>query len=174
LQNDLSELWSVLHWLFPEIFTAHTSMPFKESFLLSAGKVDLEFLAHTRNLLKLIMLRRLKDSPGIAINIPPKTEITLLVPLSKLQRHWYSKLLTGFDQSLLDVLLLESRKEEQAGFQENGWETPKYKKLNNLLMQLRKVRDIKGMGVIWGSLLTFSVLCSSISSRDARPRCVQS
>lgn len=123
VQNDLSELWSILNWLFPEIFTPRTSIPFKEAFFLSAGKVDLGFLAHARNLLKLIMLRRLKDSPGVGIGIPPKMEITLLVPPTKLQRNWYSRLLTGFDQSLLDELLLESRKTvEQSGFRENGFD----------------------------------------------------
>lgn len=145
------------------------------------------------------MNRRLKDTPGIGIGIPPKTEITLVVPLSRLQRYWYRRLLTGFDQSLLDEILLESRKmDEQGGLQESGFQDSvksvaqewlemvqsmvqspdthqsplvklpqKYRKLNNLLMQLRKVR----MEVLYVSFsLTSSVLCSSIPSRDTRPR----
>ncbi|KAL2003403.1 hypothetical protein VTN02DRAFT_3913 [Thermoascus thermophilus] len=110
------------------------------------------------------------DSTEVGINLPPKTQITLLVPLAKLQRYWYRRLLTGFDQSLLDEVLTESRKmDEQAGLQETRsqdfvksvaqeWlemvqstdQSPDtdqssllklsqtYRKLNNLLMQLRK------------------------------------
>ncbi|KAL1987084.1 hypothetical protein VTN96DRAFT_4958 [Rasamsonia emersonii] len=62
IQNDLHELWSIFHWLYPEVFIPSTSELFKDAFSLSEGMVDSDFLLHVRKFLKVIMLRRLKDS----------------------------------------------------------------------------------------------------------------
>lgn len=81
LQNNMSELWALLHWLYPEVFIARTSELFKNSFDLSKGKVNTAFLDHARRLLELIMLRRMKNSTGVNLNLPPKTDILLYVHL---------------------------------------------------------------------------------------------
>lgn len=60
------------------------------------------------------MLRRMKSSPGVDLNLPPKTEVLLFVPLSPMQRFWYMRMITKADQGLLDELFKNVKtKEEQ-------------------------------------------------------------
>lgn len=82
LQNNLQELWSLLAWLYPEVFTKNTNELFEKSFNLSKGHFSGAVLDDSRKLLELIMLRRMKNSPGVELNLPPKTEVLLFVPLS--------------------------------------------------------------------------------------------
>ncbi|RHZ51378.1 putative nucleosome remodeling complex ATPase subunit (Snf2h) [Aspergillus thermomutatus] len=95
IQNDLSELWSIFHWLYPEIFVPVTEKLFQEAFSVSDGKFDPAFLECVKRFLGLIMIRRTKDSPGVGLDIPPKTETVLSVPLSPIQRSLYLRILTG-------------------------------------------------------------------------------
>ncbi|KAG9247697.1 SNF2 family N-terminal domain-containing protein [Calycina marina] len=104
LQNNLSELWSLLHWLYPEVFTDKTNELFDNSFNLSKGKFLNSVLDDSRRLLELIMLRRMKTSPGVDLSLPPKTEVLLFVPLSPMQRFWYTRMITKADQGILDEL----------------------------------------------------------------------
>jgi SWI/SNF-related matrix-associated actin-dependent regulator of chromatin subfamily A member 5 len=82
LQNNLQELWSLLAWLYPEVFVSSTNVLFEQSFNLSKGQFSSTVLDDSRRLLELIMLRRMKSSPGVELNLPPKTEVLLFVPLS--------------------------------------------------------------------------------------------
>lgn len=188
LQNNLVELWALLHWLYPEVFTEKSAELFKTSFNLTKGQVSTKVMDDARRLLEIIMLRRMKNSPGVDLNLPPKTEVLLYVPLTPMQRFWYMRLLTRADQGLLEELFqgaqpkeavapeAESREggilnskgiEELEALEATGcgtdaaveWEESKeilrqalqheqqdekknlaWKKLMNLLMQLRKVR----------------------------------
>ncbi|PYI28469.1 hypothetical protein BP00DRAFT_481076, partial [Aspergillus indologenus CBS 114.80] len=117
IQNNLGEVWSLLHWLFPEVFTPSSAKLFKDAFSLNEGKFDAAFSNHIKKFLNLIMLRRLKESPQVGINLPPKQVVTLAVPLSKLQHSLYMKVLTGLDGALgerkwkiSDNVLMELRK----------------------------------------------------------------
>lgn len=115
LQNNLSELWSLLHWLYPEVFVERTNELFDSSFNLSKGHYSNTVVDDARHLLELIMLRRMKTSPGVDLNLPPKTEVLLFVPLSPMQRFWYTRMITKADQGLLDELFKGMKnKEEQA------------------------------------------------------------
>lgn len=100
IQNNLYELWSLLHWLYPDVFTDRTSELFSSAFDLSCGKADMSVMANARSLLELIMLRRTKYSPGINLDLPPKDDIFLFIPLSPIQRQWYERLVTRIDQDL--------------------------------------------------------------------------
>ena len=188
LQNNLVELWALLRWLYPEVFNEKTAELFKTSFDLTRGKVSTTVMDDARHLLELIMLRRMKNSPGVDLNLPPKTDVLLFVPLTPMQRFWYTRLLTRADQGLLDDLFknakskvataLEQESHDKVSWQDKGieelealdkglvgtvagaeWEESKeimrqaikqekldnskstaWKKLMNLLMQLRKVR----------------------------------
>ncbi|RDL30369.1 p-loop containing nucleoside triphosphate hydrolase [Venustampulla echinocandica] len=104
LQNNLSELWSLLHWLYPEVFVGNTNELFDSSFNLSKGQYSKDVLDNSRHLLELIMLRRMKGSPGVDLNLPPKSEVLLFVPLSPMQRFWYERMITKADRGLLDEL----------------------------------------------------------------------
>ena len=100
VQNDLRELWSVLHWLYPDVFDGLTADRFEKAFSLNEGKVDLQFLESCKRFLEMVMLRRTKESSGIGLELPLKTEIALSAPLSRLQHSSYLKILTGVDQLL--------------------------------------------------------------------------
>lgn len=112
LQNNLKEMWALLHWLLPDVFSENTQDLFKQAFDLSRGKVSPTFMDNARRLLELIMLRRMKSSPGVNLGLPPKTEILLYVPLTPMQRFWYTRLLTKADNLLLDELFRDAKTKE--------------------------------------------------------------
>ncbi|KAM0788448.1 hypothetical protein ACM66B_001582 [Microbotryomycetes sp. NB124-2] len=102
LQNNLIELWSMLHFLMPQTFTPTTLRRFKEAFDLQAGLYDQDFLKKAQALLELIMLRRTKEGVRDQLSVPPREEMTLYVPLSPAQRFWYMRLLTRADTVTLN------------------------------------------------------------------------
>lgn len=114
LQNNLVELWALFRWLYPEVFTEKTADLFKTAFDLTRGQVNTKVMDDSRHLLELIMLRRMKNSPGVDLNLPPKTEVLLYVPLSPMQRFWYTRLLNRTDQGLLEELFQGAHKKEAA------------------------------------------------------------
>lgn len=114
LQNNLVELWALLHWLYPEVFTDKTSDLFRSSFDLTKGKVSTSVMDNARRLLEIIMLRRMKNSPGVDLNLPPKTEVLLYVPLSPMQQFWYRRLLTRADHALLHDLFKDAQQKASA------------------------------------------------------------
>ncbi|RDW62875.1 putative nucleosome remodeling complex ATPase subunit (Snf2h) [Aspergillus mulundensis] len=101
IQNDLTELWSILHWLYPDLFLPATAQLFEDAFSLRDGKFDSGFLSHVTRFLRIIMLRRTKNDSQIDLNIPPKKETVLSVPLTELQLAWYIRILTGVERSIL-------------------------------------------------------------------------
>jgi SWI/SNF-related matrix-associated actin-dependent regulator of chromatin subfamily A member 5 len=113
LQNNLSELWSLLHWLYPEVFSKNTNELFDNSFNLTKGQYSNTVLDNSRHLLELIMLRRMKTSPGVDLNLPPKTEVLMFVPLSPMQRFWYERMITKADKGLLEELFKGAKDKEQ-------------------------------------------------------------
>ena len=137
LQNNMQELWALLHWLYPEVFTERTSDLFKASFDLSKGKVDTKVMDDARRLLELIMLRRMKNSPGVDLNLPPKTDILLYVPLTPMQRFWYERLLTRADQGLLEDLFKSAQKKEAEVLQEE--------KQTNSLWQNKDLKELEAL-----------------------------
>ena len=100
LHNDLLETWSLLHWLYPNVFTSKTRQQFETSFDLSKGCVCTSFLDKVKQLLKLIMLRRMKEDQEAGLKLPPKEDVLLSIPLTPLQKHLYSKLLTKSNDTI--------------------------------------------------------------------------
>jgi SWI/SNF-related matrix-associated actin-dependent regulator of chromatin subfamily A member 5 len=123
LQNNLTELWALLHWLYPDVFPVQTSDLFRTSFDLGKGLYSNTVLDDSRHLLELIMLRRMKNSPGVDLNLPEKTEILLYVPLSPMQRFWYKRMITRADQGLLDELFKGAKDKEKAAMKGEADET---------------------------------------------------
>jgi SWI/SNF-related matrix-associated actin-dependent regulator of chromatin subfamily A member 5 len=137
LQNNLGELWALLHWLYPEVFTERTGELFKEAFNLTRGKVSTPILDNSRKLLELIMLRRMKHSPGVDLNLPPKTDVLLFVPLTPMQRFWYQRLLTRADRGLLEDLFKGAKDKAEADRRKLDVEEAKLK-----LEELEKVAAV--------------------------------
>ena len=89
IQNNLHELYALLNFLYPEIFTS--SAPFDTAFDSKAGMMQNETLTRLQGLLQGCLLRRLKTE--VEKGLPPKTETKLFLPLSKMQSEWYRKIL---------------------------------------------------------------------------------
>lgn len=129
LQNNLTELWSLLEFLYPKVFT--TSKPFDDAFNLTENHVDRTKLSQAQAVLDLFMIRRLKNQ--VEKLMPLKLETKVYCPMSKTQVFWYKALL------LKDVSML-SRLEERCGGDDDtgavGHQANQF--LRNLFMQLRK------------------------------------
>ncbi|KAJ3172297.1 hypothetical protein HK101_011186 [Irineochytrium annulatum] len=105
LQNNLHELWSLLYWLYPNVFTAQTADFFIHSFDLTKGTYNIGAMDNARKLLEKIMLRRVKAQ--IELNIPPREEITVYLPLTKMQKFWYKRLLTKMSDQALEEIFID-------------------------------------------------------------------
>jgi SWI/SNF-related matrix-associated actin-dependent regulator of chromatin subfamily A member 5 len=95
VQNNLVELWGLLHWLYPTLFTPTTERLFKDAFALERGEYSIPFLVGCEKLLSVIMLRRTKAN--VEMSVPPREELTVFIPLTEAQRFWYYRLLTKMD-----------------------------------------------------------------------------
>ena len=122
LQNDLHELWALLNFLFPDVFPDSTA--FDDAFDRGKGGKQ-GALAKAHNMMNVLMKRRVKSE--VETTLPPRLETKILVPLAESQRWWYKRLL------LRQSELLDQLNDPTGGPQTGAW-----KKLQSLLMQLRK------------------------------------
>ena len=121
LQNNLHELWALLNFLLPDIFSS--AEQFDEWFDLDVDDDDAKqsMISTLHKILRPFMLRRLKSE--VAKGLPPKTETLLMVGMSSVQKELYKKLLLRDIDSLT-----------QGGKSSEGGRT----QVLNILMQLRK------------------------------------
>lgn len=126
-QNNLRELWALFHYLLPDVFTTASAEKFEEGFDAQRGVMDVARMKEARALLSLLMLRRRKDQ--ISMTLPPKTELAVVCGLSEYQRTWYKRVLTGVRNEVLTT--------GAGGAHEMA--DPEWRKLLNILLQLRKV-----------------------------------
>lgn len=130
LQNNLHELWALLNFLLPEVFSSsedfdswfnldkHHAGEEKDDDETAAGTDDIVSKLHM--VLRPFLLRRLKAD--VERNLPPKKEIKLFVGMSKMQKDWYLKIITR------DIEAINGVVKGKAGRM----------RLLNLVMQLRK------------------------------------
>ena len=128
LQNDLIELWSLLHFLMPGIFTSH--LEFQEWFseplskAIEKNKLDDShssgLISRLHALIRPFLLRRLKKD--VETQMPSKFEHVIPVPLSLRQKVLYDEFITHREK-----------------FFEAKQKNSSYLGLMNVLMQLRKV-----------------------------------
>jgi SWI/SNF-related matrix-associated actin-dependent regulator of chromatin subfamily A member 5 len=115
VHNNLLELWSLMHFLLPAVFTPTTQSLFSSAFDLTRGRYEPAFLSAAQKLLSVLMLRRTKASASVAIGVPPREETTVFVPLSEAQRFWYYRLLTRMDAGDLDSVFTDGVKTGSSG-----------------------------------------------------------
>ncbi|EFN54637.1 hypothetical protein CHLNCDRAFT_9749, partial [Chlorella variabilis] len=89
LQNNLHELYALLSYLYPDVFT--TAQPFDDAFNLTLHKVDAAQLEAAHHMLSPFILRRLKQD--VELGMPPIVETRISCPLSLMQTFWYRRLL---------------------------------------------------------------------------------
>ncbi|XP_019450883.1 PREDICTED: ISWI chromatin-remodeling complex ATPase CHR11-like isoform X2 [Lupinus angustifolius] len=114
LQNNLHELWALLNFLLPEVFSSAET--FDEWFQISGENDQQEVVQQLHKVLRPFLLRRLKSD--VEKGLPPKKETILKVGMSQMQKQYYKALL----QKDLEVV--------NAGGER--------KRLLNIAMQLRK------------------------------------
>ncbi|XP_062219951.1 protein PHOTOPERIOD-INDEPENDENT EARLY FLOWERING 1-like isoform X2 [Phragmites australis] len=92
LQNDLMELWSLMHFLMPHVFQSHQE--FKDWFcnpisgmVDGQDKVNKEIIDRLHNVLRPFILRRLKRD--VEKQLPKKHEHIIYCRLSRRQRNLY-------------------------------------------------------------------------------------
>nr|CCA22100.1 Putative SWI/SNF related putative [Albugo laibachii Nc14] len=117
LQNNLHELWALLNFLLPDIFTA--AEDFDAWFNVDEKHGEENVIKKLHTILRPFLLRRLKAD--VEVQLPPKIETKLYVGLSEMQREWYMRVLHR-DAAHLNAIGGSDRV-----------------RLLNILMQLRKV-----------------------------------
>ncbi|MGW6281724.1 SNF2-related protein [Kribbella sp. NPDC055071] len=84
VENNLSELWAILDWTTPGLLGRLTTFRNQWAAPIEADK-DEEVAARLAKLVRPFLLRRRKSDPGIAPELPPKTETDQAVSLSREQ-----------------------------------------------------------------------------------------
>jgi len=150
LSNNLVELWSLLNFLVPDVFT--TKVPFAEAFDITRNVVDPLRLEQAHRLLNVFMLRRLKSE--VEKLMPKKIETKVICPLSNMQIWWYKAIL------LKDLTLLAPRGETKVNAT----------LLSNLIMQLVRVSCCAA--ILYLSLVRNSLSHHLFFSRQKRKVCI--
>ena len=102
LQNDLMELWSLMHFLMPHVFQSHSEFKNWFSSPLSGmveggGGVNMDLVSRLHGVLRPFLLRRLKSE--VEKNLPGKVEHVVHCGLSKRQRRLYEEYMASSDTS---------------------------------------------------------------------------
>ncbi|MFC8239421.1 DEAD/DEAH box helicase [Streptomyces chartreusis] len=88
VENNLSELWALLDWTTPGLLGTLTAFRDRHARAIEAGE-DPEAAERLSRLVRPFLLRRKKSDPGIAPELPPKTETDHVVPLTAEQTSLY-------------------------------------------------------------------------------------
>ena len=136
LQNNLSELWTLLRFLLPDAVHPDSQKTFAKGFVQGGGAMQVEqsCVQAARDLLGMLMLRRTK-AEVLAKELPPKREEVVTIEMAPVQKDIYRKLLEG-EGSIGRLAELNGVLPE--GEQEPGKYSNRFRSLSNLLLQLRK------------------------------------
>ncbi|XP_041427007.1 lymphoid-specific helicase [Xenopus laevis] len=107
LQNNLSELWSLLNFLLPDVFDDLRSF---ESWFditgISQNAEDIVAIEREQNILHMLhqiltpfLLRRLKCD--VTLEVPPKREVIVYAPLTKKQETFYTAIVNKTIEKML-------------------------------------------------------------------------
>ncbi|KAI8907258.1 SNF2 family N-terminal domain-containing protein [Gorgonomyces haynaldii] len=119
LQNNLHELWALLNFLLPDIFSSADD--FNNWFANEQGEDQDKVVKQLHKVLSPFLLRRIKAD--VEKSLLPKKRINLYVGMSSMQRRWYQKLLEK------DITAVNGA----IGGKKEG-----KTRLQNIVMQLRK------------------------------------
>ena len=91
LQNNLHELWALLNFLLPDIFSSADQFDDWFDLEIEDEEAKKNIISQLHKILRPFMLRRLKAD--VAKGLPPKTETILMVGMSAMQKKLYKQLL---------------------------------------------------------------------------------
>lgn len=89
LQNNIHELWALLNFLVPEVFSDGAG--FDAWVETASAASESEAVDKLRSLLNLFILRR--EKADVEKSLHPKKITNLYAPLTEMQRKWYRKIL---------------------------------------------------------------------------------
>eukprot|EP00388_Colpodella_angusta_P011897 GDKJ01030285.1.p1 GENE.GDKJ01030285.1~~GDKJ01030285.1.p1 ORF type:complete len:1113 (+),score=257.90 GDKJ01030285.1:343-3339(+) len=131
LQNNLTELWSLLNFLDPKLFKCADQFNDLFSFAgLNSTDQAMKAVRALHKTLGAFVLRRLKSD--VLTGMPPKTEILLFVPLTNLQKQIYAGLVDKTLGSFVENM------EMSGGNSQMALKALPRTSVMNVLMQLRK------------------------------------
>merc|ERR1719382_404943 len=148
LQNNLPELWSLLHFLLPDVFTSLSQFQSWFDFsntVVTKGDGDTEedtaaraalaederrnkVVTKLHSILRPFLLRRIKDQ--VEKSLPKKKEILLWAGMSEHQEQ--------FNRALVDKTISDLLEKMSGGSVSGQGRVQMASTLNNVLMQLRK------------------------------------
>ena len=117
LQNNLHELWSLLNFLLPDVFTDSTVF---DSWVSRQEDGEDSVIQQLHRVLRPFLLRRIKSD--VEKDLKPKKEVVVPVPMSTMQIKWYKKIL----EKDIDAVNNANGKRESRN------------RLLNIVMQLKK------------------------------------
>ena len=126
IQNKLTELWSLLNFLMPTIFDDRDA--FKRWFDLSGNLreevIDRErerpIIEMIQKIIRPFIMRRMKCD--VSLNLPPKKEILVYCPLTRIQKNFYRALL---ERTIIAMIDKEYGTEEEGKTEEGSENTSK-------------------------------------------------
>lgn len=145
LQNNIAELWSLLHFLLPDIFNDLNS--FQKWFDFSeviddqgqaetAEKRKRNLISSMHAILKPFLLRRVKTD--VEHSLPPKREYILYAPMSTEQKELYREIRNGTGRQHLESKALERITKQSATEQSNRKGTKRRRESSEPLSPAKK------------------------------------
>ncbi|MEU5216774.1 DEAD/DEAH box helicase [Streptomyces sp. NPDC020807] len=108
VENNLSELWAILDWTTPGLLG--TLGAFRRRYASAAeGRTDPAAAERLGALVRPFLLRRRKSDPGIAPELPPKTETDRTVSLTPEQAGLYEAVVREIMEAIADADGMERR-----------------------------------------------------------------
>ncbi|CAI7628613.1 unnamed protein product [Penicillium glandicola] len=147
LQNNISELWSLLHFLLPEVFNDLNSFEgwFDFSSVLdNRGQAELvekrkrNLVTSMHAILKPFLLRRLKTD--VESTLPKKREYILYAPLTPEQKDLYREIINGTGRQYLEGKALE-RLESKSGSSTRSQSTKRKRNGNDEATPVKSARS---------------------------------
>ena len=117
LQNNLHELWSLLNFLLPDVFTDSEVF---DSWVSRQEEGEDSVIQQLHRVLRPFLLRRIKSD--VEKQLKPKKEVVVPIPMSSMQIKWYKKIL----EKDIDAVNNANGKRESRN------------RLLNIVMQLKK------------------------------------
>ncbi|KAL9101806.1 MAG: hypothetical protein Q9163_002977 [Psora crenata] len=152
LQNNLSELWSLLNFLLPEAFSdlEHFESMFDFSDI-QAKEGHKQFMSKERQqrtvaslhaILKPFLLRRVKND--VETNLPKKREYILYAPLSPIQKELYRKIKDDDIRAYLEEKAIERIGEKLEGSRVSDTKGMKRKALGGISTPNKSAKSSRG------------------------------
>lgn len=137
LQNNLQELWALLNFLLPDVFSSSEDFDKWFESRGEGGEDSNEVVKQLHKVLRPFLLRRVKID--VEKSLLPKKEINVYVGMSDMQRKWYRSILekdidavNGMSSTLFSLEFLFTVLSGATGKKEGKT------RLQNIVMQLRK------------------------------------